>query len=247
MQRVRLRRYAASFHHAFEGVMDAYRSQRHMRVHFAFIVLNGVLAMVYKLNAIEVSLVTICVALVVFAEMINTVIEAVLNIVCETYHPITRFAKDVAAGAVLIAALNAVVVATCIYGQPERIGRLRQVWIVGQYQDQSAMLRALAITVVLLGVAITAAKVGKPQGSVLEGGPISGHVAFAFCLATSVFFLIRDTTYAVIATALAGVVALLVAQLRLHDRAHRVRTVVYGAALGILIPLVVFGLLARPS
>jgi diacylglycerol kinase (ATP) len=241
-----LRKWAASFRHAFEGLLDAYRSQRHMRVHFFFMVLNGVLAMVYKLNAVEVAIVTICVALVVFAEMVNTVIEAMLNIVCETYHPITRFAKDVAAGGVLVTALNALIVAGLIYGNPERIGRLRQVWVTGEYVDASALPRALVMTVVLLLVTITAAKVGRPQASVLEGGSVSGHTAVAFCLATTVFFLVRGEVYCWITTCLAFLVAMLVAQLRLHDRAHRVRTVIYGALLGIAIPLIVFGLLAKP-
>lgn len=244
MRPLPLRRWAASFGHAFDGVMDAYRSQRHMRVHFVFMALNAILAMLYKLNTIEVALVTICVAFVVFAEMLNTVIEAVLNMVCETYHPIARFAKDVAAGAVLVAALNSVVVGACIYATPERLGRLRTIWVTGGYPDSSATLRAVAITFVLLLVTIAAAKVGKKEGSVLEGGPVSGNTALAFCAATTVFFVVRDTTYALVATFLSLVIAILVANMRLHDHTHRVRTVVYGAVLGVLIPLVVFELLS---
>ncbi|NUP98555.1 MAG: diacylglycerol kinase [Armatimonadetes bacterium] len=242
-----VRRYARSFRHALDGVLDAYRSQRHMRVHFVFMALNAILAMVYRLNAVEVAVVTICVSFVVFAEMINTVIEATLNMVTETYHPIARFAKDVAAGAVLISALNAVVVSVCIYFNPERINRLRDVWVTGDYVDDSAMLRALAVSMMLLLIIITALKVGRPEASVLQGGPVSGHTAFAFCFATSLYFVVRNTTVVYLAVFLAVASAVLVAQLRLHDPTHRVRTVIYGAALGVAVPLVVFGLLTRPT
>ncbi len=223
-----IRRYVRSFQHALEGVLDAYRSQRHMRVHFVFMALNALLAVIYKLDAVEVAVVTICVTLVVFAEMINTVLEAALNMITETYHPITRFAKDVAAGAVLVTAFNAVVVAICIYFNPGRIQRLRDVWVTGQYVDDSAMLRAFAMSLTLLFSIVMALKVGRPQGSVLMGGPVSGHTAFAFCLATSLYFLVANTAYVWLAVCSAGTIALIVAQLRVADPNHRVRTVFYG-------------------
>jgi len=241
-----VRRYVRSFQHATEGVLDAYRSQRHMRVHFVFMALNAVLALVYKLSALEVAVVMLTVSLVVFAEMVNTVFEAVLNMVTETYSPMARFAKDVAAGAVLVTALNACVVAVCIYFNPERVSRLRLVWIEGSYHDASATLRALAMSVMLLLILITALKVGRPEGSVLQGGPVSGHTAFAFCFATCLYFLVRQTAVVWLAMSLAAGTALLVAHLRLHDPTQRVRTVAYGAVIGMAIPMLVFRLLARP-
>ena len=247
MRQISLRRFSASFQHAMEGVLDAYRSQRHMRVHFVFMASNAVLALIYKLNAVEVALVTVATALVVSMEMMNTVVEAIINLVCETYHPVARFAKDVAAGAVLVAAGNAVIVAICIYGNPERLGRLRDVWLTGTFHDESAQLRALAMTLVLLTTLLAAIKVGRPEASVVHGGTISGHAAYAFCMATCVYFLVGETAYAWLATAMAIGVALIVAHLRLSDHSHRMRTVFYGAALGIIVPLVVFGLLAQPQ
>lgn len=241
-----VRRYARSFKHALEGILDAYRSQRHMRVHFVFMAINAVLALVYKLTALEVAVLMVCITLVVFAEMVNTVMEATLNLVTETYHPVARFAKDVSAGAVLVTAFNACVVGLCIYFNPERIERLRRVWVTDSYQDDSAMLRALAMSLMLMLILLTALKVGRQEGSVLAGGPVSGHTAVAFCLATSLYFIVRNTTVVYLVAALAFLIALIVAQLRLHDPTHRVRTVVYGALLGTAVPLIVFQVLARP-
>jgi diacylglycerol kinase (ATP) len=239
------RRFARSFQHALEGVLDVYRSQRHMRVHFVFMGINAILAMVYKLSALEVAILLVVIAMVVFAEMVNTVIEAIINMVSETYSPIARFAKDVAAGGVLVTAANACLVGVCIYLNPERLERLRRIWIHNDYVDNSATLRALAISFLLLLLVITAVKVGKPERSVLTGGPISGHTAFAFCLASSLYFMVQDTSWALLALLLAGGIALLVAHLRLHDGIHDARTVIYGAAVGTAIPLLVFQVLAH--
>lgn len=246
MSQISLRRFQASAQHALDGVLDAYRSQRHMRVHFVFMAANAILALVYKLNAIEVALVTIATALVVSMEMFNTVIEAVINMVCETYHPVARFAKDVAAGAVLVAAGNAIIVALCIYASPGRMAYLRSVWVTGDFNDVAAMPRAVVGSLVLLTALLAMLKVGRIQGSVLRGGVISGHTAYAFCLATCVFFLSEGAAYGILAGIAALVTAVLVAQLRLHDRAHRMRTTFYGAALGVAVTWIVFGLLARP-
>ncbi|MCC7495649.1 MAG: diacylglycerol kinase [Fimbriimonadaceae bacterium] len=245
MEPPNLRRFARSFRHAMDGVLDAYRSQRHMRAHFVFMACNAILALIYKLNAIEVAVLMLTITLVIFAEMINTVVEATLNLVCETYHPIARFVKDVAAGAVLVTAVNSCLVGLCIYVNPERLTRLRAVWS-GGYQDESALLRALAMSLVLLLIILTAIKVGRPEGSVLTGGAVSGHTAVAFCFAGSLWFIVKDTAVAALAMLLAVGTALIVVQLRLHDPNHRVRTVFYGAILGILVPMIVFGVLARP-
>lgn len=242
-----VRRFADSFQHALEGVLDAYRSQRHMRVHFAAMAINAVLALVYKLSAVETALLIVVITMVVVAEMTNTVIEATLNMIAETYHPIARFVKDVAAGAVLVTAVSACLVGVCVYFHPERIARLRQVWVTGDYVDDSAMLRALAMSVLLLLVVVTAMKVGKPRGSVLRGGVVSGQTAFSFCFATSLFFFVRDTRFAYLAVTLAVLIAGMAAYSRLQDHTHRIRTVFYGMVLGIAIPLLVFGLLARPT
>ena len=72
---IRIRRFLDSLQHALEGVLDVYRSQRHMRIHFAFMALNVVLAMVYKLSAIETALVMVCITLVVFAVTVTNEVK----------------------------------------------------------------------------------------------------------------------------------------------------------------------------
>jgi diacylglycerol kinase len=70
------------------------------------------------LSRIEWSILALTIAMVLVAEWFNTVAEVTINLVTTEYHPLARIAKDVAAGAVLLAALAAIVVGLLILGLP---------------------------------------------------------------------------------------------------------------------------------
>jgi undecaprenol kinase/diacylglycerol kinase (ATP) len=70
------------------------------------------------LDALRWAVLALTIALVFFAEMVNTVTEAAIDLVTEEYHPLAKVAKDVSAGAVLVTALAAVVVGLLILGPP---------------------------------------------------------------------------------------------------------------------------------
>jgi diacylglycerol kinase (ATP) len=74
-----------------------------------------IISFLLKLNTIELLIVFLTIAMVLTAEMINTAIEAVVDMFTQEYHPLARVAKNVAAGAVLISALNAVIVGYLIF------------------------------------------------------------------------------------------------------------------------------------
>ncbi len=111
-----LRRRAASFGHAFRGVGAALRSELHLRFHaLATVVVVG-LGLHYRLARLEWALVAVAVASVWAAELVNTAIEALTDLASPNYHPLAGKAKDVAAGAVLLAALGALVVGALVFG-----------------------------------------------------------------------------------------------------------------------------------
>ncbi|HKL48664.1 MAG TPA: diacylglycerol kinase, partial [Desulfuromonadales bacterium] len=94
---------------AIEGIIWSVRTQRHMRYHFwaaAAILLVGLF---FHLSALELILLILAVTFVLFAELFNTAIEVLVDLVSPEYHPLARRAKDVAAGAVFIASIGAVV------------------------------------------------------------------------------------------------------------------------------------------
>ncbi|MDJ0366285.1 diacylglycerol kinase family protein [Hymenobacter sp. H14-R3] len=118
-----LRRRAASFGHAFRGVGAALRTEVHLQFHaVATAVVLGV-GWFFGLSPTEWALVALAVGSVWAAELFNTAIEALTNLASPGYHPLAGRAKDVAAGAVLLAALAALVVGGCVFGP--------KVWALG--------------------------------------------------------------------------------------------------------------------
>lgn len=111
-----LRRRAASFGHAFRGVGAALRSELHLQFHAVATAAVLGLGLYFQLSLTEWALVALAVAGVWAAELFNTAIETLTNLASPDYHPLAGRAKDVAAGAVLLAALGALAVGGCVFG-----------------------------------------------------------------------------------------------------------------------------------
>src|SRR6478672_1694353 len=102
------------FRAAMAGIAYTFRTQRHMRFHL-YSVLTVLLAGIYMHLALRDMLVLLfMISLVLLAEMFNSAIEATVDLVQPTYHPLARFAKDIAAGAVLITTIMALVVGSLL-------------------------------------------------------------------------------------------------------------------------------------
>ena len=111
-----LRQRAASFGYAFRGVAAALRTEVHLRFHAAATVAVLGLGWYFGLARWEWALVALAVGLVWSLELMNTAVEAVVNLVSPEYHPLAGRAKDVAAGAVLVGALAALAIGLLIFG-----------------------------------------------------------------------------------------------------------------------------------
>ena len=109
------RRRVASFGHAGRGVWSALRSEVHLRLHAVATVVVIGLGFYSGLSRLEWALVALSVACVWAAELMNTAIEALTDLASPAYHPLAGTAKDVAAGAVLLAALGALVVGALVF------------------------------------------------------------------------------------------------------------------------------------
>src|SRR4051812_17781487 len=96
-----------SFNYAFEGVIHVLRTQRNMRIHFAIAAGVLMLAFIYDVTRIELIALMISIAFVLIAEMVNTAVEATIDLSTPSFDPLAKIAKDIAAGAGLIAAAEA--------------------------------------------------------------------------------------------------------------------------------------------
>ncbi len=116
-----IKRLRDSFRYAFAGFLTCINGERNMRIHLSAFVLLSVFSIYYRLTRLEYTIFALVCGMVICAEMINTAIEAVVDLASPAYHRLARIAKDVAAGAVLLAATVAVIVGICLFGDLARL------------------------------------------------------------------------------------------------------------------------------
>lgn len=113
-----------SFGFALRGIYIALKSERNVRLHLLFGVLILFFAQYYGFSVAEWAVLFLTVGFVICCELINTAIEAAVDLDTSVFHPIAKFAKDVAAGAVLVAAITGVAVGGVLFWQPAVLLRI---------------------------------------------------------------------------------------------------------------------------
>ena len=103
-----------SFYYAFQGIRTALL-QQNMKVHVVCAIAVIIAGFVTGLSPIEWSILVIVISLVISLEMINTAIEAIVDLASPTIHPLAKIAKDVAAGSVLVFAIVSVIIGGLIF------------------------------------------------------------------------------------------------------------------------------------
>ncbi len=225
-----------SFNHAFEGIMYATRTQPNMRVHLVVAALVLLASLVLHLERYYIVALIVLIALVLSLELLNTAIEAIVDLLTVAHHPLAKTAKDAAAGAVLVASVAAVVVGYLIFYQGITTGGES---VFNAVQSVPANTALIVLAVVAIATIFAKAWVGR--GSALQGGAVSGHAALAFAAATMLTFFYQKP----LAGLLAYFIAFLVAQSRVEARIHTSMEVLTGAVLGSLAALAIY-LLVRP-
>jgi diacylglycerol kinase (ATP) len=226
-----------SFNYAFEGIIHVLRTQRNLRIHFlaAVLVFGGAIAV--GVSRLQLIALVLAIAFVLVAEMLNTAIEGVIDVSTTSFDPNAKLAKDIAAGAVLIASITAVAVGFLVFSSA--VGE-RATHVLNRVRDAPADITLVALFLVVLIVIATKAWTGR--GTPLRGGLPSGHAAVAFAAWIAVTYLVGEP-HRFVVSALTLIMALLVAQTRVESGVHSTLEVAYGGALGTLVTLVVFQLL----
>jgi diacylglycerol kinase (ATP) len=222
-----------SFNYAFEGIIHVLRTQRNMRVHFLVAGAVLVAAIAIGVTRIELIALLISIAFVLIAEMINTAIEGTIDVSTTSFDPNAKLAKDIAAGAVLIATVNAVVIGYLVFSEAvqERSSRL-----LDRIADAPATLTLIALVLTALIVIFT--KAVTHRGTPLRGGLPSGHAGLAFAGWMALTLFVEQQRFLV--SSIGFGLALLVAQTRVESGIHSGLEVLYGAMLGALTTLLLF-------
>ena len=104
-----------SFFHAYAGIFACIKNERNMRIHCAFMIAVIMAGIFFEISVLEWVICFMLFAMVESLELVNTAIEATVDLVTEDRKPLAKLAKDAAAGAVLIAAMAAAVIGLIIF------------------------------------------------------------------------------------------------------------------------------------
>jgi diacylglycerol kinase (ATP) len=230
---MKIRKFTDSFNHAIEGIIYAVRTQRNMKFHMVIAILVLLFSLFFDFTKVEMLILFITISLVIVLEMINTAIEATIDVLANYYHPLAKIAKNVAAGAVLIAAFNAVVVGYLLFF--DKLKPITNTVLLKIRQSDTTVVFICLILIVLVTIIIKAI---YGEGTPLKGGMPSGHSALSFGAATAISLLTQD---ALIIT-LCYFLAFLVAQSRVEAKIHSLYETIVGSILGILITILIFKL-----
>lgn len=223
--------WLVSLNYAIEGVIYAFKTQRHIKVHYILAAAALFLSLLLRLPMVEFVLFALSIIVLLFAEMLNTAIEEAVNLVEDKHHILAKNAKDVAAGAVLISSFGVLIMLYMIFSKYlyEPLGMALR-----GASEFSGHIAVIALLLVLISVVVL--KATTHRGTPLHGGMPSGHSAVAFSLFTSITLLTLNPLVSI----LAFVMALMVSHSRLLGKIHTWLEVLLGALLGGGLTLLVF-------
>jgi diacylglycerol kinase (ATP) len=211
------------FNVAFEGIFETIRSERHMKFHCFCTIVIFILSLFLDIGKYEALAIIISVSLIWLAELFNTAIESCVDMVTEKYHPLAKRAKDIAAGAVLITAINALFVGYIVF-EKKIIINLRQVFLIFKNSYQHTVLSIFVLIVII----VISIKAITGKGTALRGGFPSGHSA----LATSILTLVTSLTENPKVFFLTLILTILVIHSRIEGKIHTFFETMIGAFLG---------------
>ena len=227
----------AASRNAPNRVSHVVRHEQNLRIHFGIAIAVIIAAVGFDVTRMELIALLLAIAFVLIAEMLNSALEAVVDLVTPSVEPLAKIAKDVAAGAVLIATVTAVAIGYLVFSGAvgERSSHLLD-RLSGAPADLT--LVALVITIIL----VIAAKALTGRGTPLRGGLPSGHAAVAFACWMAATLVLHNSAHQFLISTLTFIMALLVAQTRVESGVHSVLEVTIGGVLGALVTLTFFQL-----
>jgi diacylglycerol kinase (ATP) len=201
-----------------------------MRSHFIAALVVMLTALFLRITPVEFALLALSILFVLFAELINTAVEAVVDLASPDFHPLAKIAKDTAAGAVLVAACGAGIMGYLILAKYILPLYGKALAMFGTQSDLGTVVAVLVVIIVVIMI-----KSLSGTGSPLHGGVPSGHAAVAFSIATAVTLNTGNPFISVLCFAL----AVMVSHSRLLMRIHSMREVILGSLVGAGLTIIV--------
>lgn len=223
-----------SFNYAVQGIMSSIKTEKNMKFHYLAALLVIFISLFFNLTRMEFMMIFFSVTFVLSAELFNTAIERTVDLITQEYNPIAKLVKDISAGAVLISAINAFVIAYLVFF--DRLTLMSDLVFIKIRNSTTHLTFVAVIIVLLLTIGLKTRYSFRSGGTPFQGGAVSGHSALSFCIATIIGFITMNG----LATACAFALAFLVAESRVEGNIHKKSEAILGAILGITVAVIIF-------
>ncbi len=225
-----------SWKNAFNGIIYATTTQSNIKRQLLIAVAVVIISLFFDLNRAEFLCFLFTIVLIIFAEMVNTAIETVVDLYIDVYHPKAKIAKDVAAGGVVITTINAVIVAYFLFF--DKIADIGLNFIKNVTNSPSHLAFAIMVITIIAVLALIAYAKSNKHKALNEKFVPSGHVTIAFAANTIIWVLTKNF----IVLILSLIMAILIAESRIAAKEHKLSEVIFSACLGTFLVLILYGI-----
>jgi len=230
---MKMKKTLESFNNAITGIIVTVRTERNMKIHLILALGILVASFFFDITKYEFLILAITITMVIAAELVNTAIEATIDMTTNYYHPLAKIAKNAAAGAVLITAINALLIGYIMFW--DKLSSF-SFSLINKVKNSEPYTIFIVLAIVCIATIIAKAIFG--EGTPLKGGMPSGHSALGFSIATAISLITEQP----ICILLSFLLAFITAQSRVDSEVHSILEVIVGAIFGILLTLFIFTL-----
>jgi len=224
--------FFTAMHHALDGVIRAFKTERNLRIDYIIGLFVLICSLFFDFTKTEFACLCLTIGFVIFAEMINSTVEYIVDLITDKYDDRAKAAKDIAAGGVLISSIVAVVVAFFLFA--DKIGMATTSVLSTIFSSNIYILFTIIFAVILL-VVILKGFFGKGSSSYSAVYP-SARVALAFGLTTYVYIITRSFLVGGVAL----ILSVIIAQIRVENTKTRAIYMIISAIIGILVVLIIY-------
>lgn len=224
--------FFTAMHHALDGVIRAFKTERNLRIDYIIGLFVLICSLFFDFTKTEFACLCLTIGFVIFAEMINSTVEYIVDLITDKYDDRAKAAKDIAAGGVLISSIVAVVVAFFLFA--DKIGMATTSVLSTIFSSNIYILFTIIFAVILL-VVILKGFFGKGSSSYSAVYP-SARVALAFGLTTYVYII----TKSFLVGGVALILSIIIAQIRVENTKTRAIYMIISAIIGILVVLIIY-------
>lgn len=223
--------FASAIGHAIDGVIRAFKTERNLRIDYVIGMMVLIVSIFFNFTKTEFACICLTIGFVIFAEMINSTVEYMVDLMTDKYDDRAKAAKDIAAGGVLIASCVSVVVAYFLF--VDKISNATVAVISSILNSKLHILFTIIfgvgiLTIILKGI------FGKDE-DYAHSGP-SLRIALAFALTTYSYIITRS----LIVCGIAFVLTIFISSSHIKDKKNKLIYTLISASIGILLVLIIY-------